>query len=177
MSQQGSDSIRSKMLPLILVAAIVVIDQITKAIIAANVPRIETSGYVINVIGDFLRIIHTRNLGIAFSLGRGLSAGFRSVLFVALPTIVLVALSVLYFRSDEFTPVQRWAVAGILGGGIGNLIDRLLREDGVVDFVDVKFFGIFGLERWPTFNVADASVVVCGILLVVGMFAQGKAEA
>ena len=52
----------------------------------------------------------------------------------------------------------------------GNIIDRIFRPQGVVDFIDVKFFGIFGLERWPTFNVADASIVVCGIILIVSFF-------
>ena len=55
----------------------------------------------------------------------------------------------------------------IVGGGLGNIIDRIFRPDGVIDFIDVKFFGIFGLNRWPTFNVADASVVVCGILMII----------
>ena len=56
---------------------------------------------------------------------------------------------------------------GIAGGGLGNLIDRFFRAEGVVDFIDIKFFGLFGLERWPTFNVADSAVVICGILLVI----------
>ncbi len=54
-----------------------------------------------------------------------------------------------------------------MGGGIGNLIDRIFRSLRVVDFISVKFYGIFGLERWPTFNIADASLVVSGILLAV----------
>ena len=74
-----------------------------------------------------------------------------------------------YVRGREITTLQRWAIAGILGGGIGNLLDRLFRPGGVVDFIDVRFFGIFGLRRWPTFNVADSSVVVCGILLVLSL--------
>ena len=42
----------------------------------------------------------------------------------------------------------------------------------MVDFIDVKFYGLFGMERWPTFNVADSAVVVCGILLVVSFLIQ-----
>jgi len=72
-----------------------------------------------------------------------------------------------YIKSEEFTGIQRWAVAGIIGGGIGNLIDRIIRTDGVVDYVSVRIFGLFGWERWPTFNIADSSVVVCSILLFV----------
>jgi signal peptidase II len=58
-------------------------------------------------------------------------------------------------------------VAGIIGGGIGNIIDRIFRPAGVVDFISVKFYGILGMERWPTFNIADSSVVVCCLLLLV----------
>jgi signal peptidase II len=71
-----------------------------------------------------------------------------------------------YFKSDEFTKLQRWAAAGIIGGGLGNIIDRIFRPAGVVDFVSVKFYGLLGFERWPTFNVADSSVVVCCIILL-----------
>ena len=162
----------SRYLPLLLTVIIIAVDQITKAFIVANVRRIEFSGFTIEVFGDFLRIIHTRNLGIAFSVGRGLPDGVRRLVFTILPAIVLVGLLAYYVRVDAFTRLQRWAVAGIIGGGLGNLIDRIFRAEGVVDFVDVKFYGIFGLDRWPTFNVADASVVVCGILLMVGLLFQ-----
>ena len=74
---------------------------------------------------------------------------------------------IVYFRNDEFSSLQRWAIAGIAGGGLGNLIDRFFRKEGVIDFIDVKFYGIFGMDRWPTFNVADAAVVLCGILLLI----------
>ena len=155
-----------------MTAIIVIIDQITKAFIVANVQRIEFSGFAIEVFGDFLRIIHTRNLGIAFSIGRGLPDGVRRLVFTILPAIVLAGLLAYYIRVDAFTRFQRWAVAGIIGGGLGNLIDRVFRREGVVDFVDVKFYGIFGFDRWPTFNVADATVVVCGILLMIGLLFQ-----
>ncbi len=162
----------SRYLPLVLTAVIIAVDQITKAFIVANVQRIEFSGFTVEVFGDFLRIIHTRNLGVAFSIGRALPDGVRRLVFTILPAIVLAGLLAYYVRVDAFTRFQRWAVAGIIGGGLGNLIDRVFRAEGVVDFVDVKFYGIFGLDRWPTFNVADASVVVCGILLMIGLLFQ-----
>jgi signal peptidase II len=63
---------------------------------------------------------------------------------------------------------------GIVGGGLGNLIDRIFRSEGVIDFIDVKWFGMakspipfLRMERWPTFNVADSAVVICGILLII----------
>jgi signal peptidase II len=162
--------------PLILVAAIVILDQITKFIIVQNVPLIYETGFMIEVIGDFLRIIHARNLGIAFSIGDSLPFWLRKTLFVAMPIGVLIVLYVSFYRSPELTRMQRWAVASILGGGIGNIIDRIFRPLGVVDFIDVRFYGLFGLERWPTFNVADSSVVVGGVLLIVSMLFAGRAE-
>ena len=65
---------------------------------------------------------------------------------------------------------------GIVGGGLGNLIDRFFRAEGVVDFIDVKFYGLFGLERWPTFNVADSAVVVCGLILVISFIVTSVKE-
>lgn len=169
--QKERTHLATRLLPFALTAAVILVDQVTKAVIVAAVPRVE-SGAIIGVIGDFFRIIHTRNLGVAFSLGRSLPEAARRLLFTLLPAVVLAGLVVYYFRSDEFTRLQRWAVAGIIGGGVGNLIDRVFRAEGVVDFLDVKFYGIFGMERWPTFNVADATVVVCGILLIVSLLFQ-----
>ena len=116
--------------------------------------------------GGIIRIIHTRNLAIAFSMGNNLPDGVRYILFTIFPVAILIGLLVYFIKGNDFTNIQRWAVAGILGGGIGNLTDRVFRPLGVVDFVDVKFFGIFGLERWPTFNVADSTVVISGLLLL-----------
>jgi len=170
---------KNRGMPLILTGVIVAVDQVIKAIIAAFWPIILTEdGYrsriIANVIGeDFLRITHVRNTAIAFSLGRDLPEALQPVLFIVLPLLVLGVLVWYYLRSNDFTGLQRWAVAGILGGGIGNLIDRIFRPDGVIDFIDFKFYGIFGFERWPTFNIADASVVVCCLLLFVSLIIIG----
>ena len=155
---------KKKLLPFILTGLVILADQITKAIIVALIP-IYTVGA--NIFGDLLRIVHVANTGVAFSLGDSMPLAIRRILFAIIPLIVIILVIVVYFRNDEFNSVQRWAICGIIGGGIGNIIDRFFRAEGVVDFIDVKFFGIFGLERWPTFNVADAAVVVCGIILIV----------
>lgn len=157
---------RRKVFPFALTFLVVLFDQVSKILIVKSVPQ-RTIGYA--AFGDFFRIIHARNPGIAFSLGQGFPEEVRQMLFILLPIAVLAALVVYYFRSDEFTDLQRWCLAGILGGGIGNLIDRIFRPGGGVDFIDVKFYGIFGLERWPTFNLADSSVVVCGVLLAASL--------
>ena len=154
--------------PFILTALIVVLDQVTKAFIVRNWPR---QGTIIKDVfdNDFLIIYHVRNTAIAFSIGDGLPQPWRFILFVIVPILVLVFLTWYYFSTTEFNQPQRWAIAGIIGGGIGNISDRILRPDGVVDFISVKFYGIFGMERWPTFNVADASVVICCMILLVTM--------
>lgn len=155
---------KKKLLPFILTGLVILADQITKAIIVALIP-VYTVGA--NIFGDLLRIVHVANTGVAFSLGDSMPLAIRRILFAIIPLIVIVLVIVVYFRNDEFNSVQRWSICGIIGGGIGNIIDRFFRAEGVIDFIDVKFFGIFGLERWPTFNVADAAVVVCGIILIV----------
>ncbi len=157
--------------PLILTFAILIADQLSKAFIVSRIPY-HTIGR--SFFGGFLRIIHTRNLAVAFSIGNNFPHAVRFILFTVIPTAVLVALLIYFLKSREFTPLQRWAVAGILGGGFGNLADRIFRPLGVVDFIDVKFYGIFGYERWPTFNIADASVVVCGILLFIAYVAEDR---
>jgi len=154
---------KERFLPLLLTGIIILIDQCSKAFIASGWPINTMIKDVFN--NDFFQIIHVRNKVIAFSLGENLPASVRPVLFIALPLLVLAVLLWYYFKTNDFTKVQRWAVAGILGGGIGNLIDRIFRPEGVVDFISVKFYGFLGFERWPTFNIADSSVVVCCLLL------------
>jgi len=152
-------------LPLILTGIIILVDQCTKAFIAAKWP---INSMIVDVFNnDFLQIYHVRNKAIAFSLGAGIPDAIKPALFVILPLLVLGVLCWYYLSSNDFTRMQRWAVAGILGGGMGNIIDRIFRSEGVVDFISVKFYGLFGFERWPTFNVADSSVVVCCILLFI----------
>jgi len=154
---------KERFLPLLLTGIIIIADQCSKAFIAAKWPINTMIKDVFN--NDFLQIIHVRNKVIAFSLGENLPVAVRPALFIALPLLVLAVLLWYYFKSDDFTQTQRWAVAGILGGGIGNLIDRIFRSEGVVDFISIKFYGFLGFERWPTFNIADSSVVVCCLLL------------
>ena len=155
---------KSKLIPLILTAAVILLDQITKILICKYIPMY-TIGAQFG--GDFLRIIHVRNTGVAFSFGAGWPDGLRRIAFSIIPIIVLGIVLSIYFKNKDFTRLQQWAICGIVGGGFGNIIDRIFRPAGVVDFIDVKFYGLFGLERWPTFNVADSAVVVCGIMLVV----------
>lgn len=160
--------------PLLLTAAIVLLDQITKFIIVKTIPYRSIGR---SFFGDFFRIIHVRNLGAAFSLGDGASPPLRIAVMIVLPAAVIIAVIVFLTRSDEVSNYQRWLLAGIAGGGIGNVFfDRIFRPLGVVDFLDVKFYGLFGLERWPTFNIADSATVVCGILLMISLLVEGRKQ-
>lgn len=153
----------NKLLPLSLTGGVILADQLTKLIAQRLLPF----GRPVRVIGDFLRLTYVTNPGIAFSIGRNLQGVGRTVVAVVLPLLVLALILYYYFFVREVTRAQRWLLAAVLGGGLGNYVDRLFRADGVVDFIDFKFYGIFGLARWPTFNVADATVVVSGIALLL----------
>jgi signal peptidase II len=164
---------KDKTLPFILTGLVVLADQLVKSFIVKHWPQ---EGTLIKDVfsNGFLYLYHVRNKAIAFSLGRNLPDSLRPFLFILVPLVVLGLLVWYYFRSEEFSALQRWALAGIVGGGLGNIIDRIFRPDGVVDFISVKFYGLLGLERWPTFNIADSSVVVCCILFLVSIFTDSK---
>lgn len=155
---------KNKLLPFALTLAVIVADQISKALIIKYIPPFTVGA---EFFGDALRLVHVSNTGVAFSLGDSMPLLMRRLLFALAPLIVIFLVIGVYFRSSDFSRLQRWAICGIIGGGFGNLIDRFFRSAGVIDFIDVKFFGIFGLARWPTFNIADAAVVVCGALLLI----------
>ena len=160
-----------KKLPFILTLGVVLIDQLTKWLVTVFIPM---NGIGASFMGGFLRIIHARNTAIAFSIGTGMSQNFKMVFFSLLPLVILGLIAFYLFKTDTLTHLQRWAACGILGGGAGNLVDRIFRPLGVVDFIDVKFYGLFGLDRWPTFNIADSAIVVCGFLLVISFLSTKK---
>lgn len=153
--------------PLLLTGLIVFLDQLTKLIIVNTISQ-NTIGSSFG--GDFFRIVHVRNLGAAFSIGSSFPSQLRIILLIVIPVIFTIAIIVFVVRSGNLSTAQRWFLAGIAGGGIGNVFfDRIFRPLGVVDFLDFKFYGLFGLERWPTFNIADMSTVICGILLLINL--------
>lgn len=159
-------------MPFVLTACILVVDQVTKLLVVKNIPQ----GTVAKrVFGDFLWICHVRNTGAAFSMGAGSSDFVRIVMLIVLPLALMCAIAwAIVAKNDLFTNVQRWFAAGILGGGLGTIADRIFRfDEGVVDFISVKFYGLFGLERWPTFNVSDSCVVVFVVLFALSVLLQG----
>jgi signal peptidase II len=160
--------------PLILSAFIIIIDQLSKNWVVNRIPE-NTVGY--SLFGGFLDIIHVTNNAVAFSLGQGLSENIRAVLFILIPIVVMayvVKIIVSKKKPFEINNFQIWVLAGFLGGGCGNLFDRIFRQFKVVDFMSNRVYGLFGLERWPTWNFADATVVVCGILMVLSIILEER---
>ena len=168
-------SLLKKLLPVLLTVFVIALDQVTKALVVKYIARSDIEPFFgqdqenasIEIFGSFLRLIHVRNPAVAFSMGASLPQNIRTILFSFLPLIVIGFVFVIYFRNKDFTQLQRWSICGILGGGLGNLIDRFFRPDGVVDFIDCYFPIFFKSKIWPTFNAADSAVVICGILFVI----------
>ncbi len=158
-----------KALPLSLTAFVVIADQLSKAWIVSTIPE-GTVAY--RLLGDFLWICHVRNDAVAFSIGAGLPEAVKAAAFIVIP-LVLMALVVASIFTDRIigkvTSFQRWCLAGIAGGGIGNLIDRVFRSFRVVDWISTDNYGWFGMERFPTYNIADAAIVISVVLLVASI--------
>ena len=144
---------RVELLVMGLTASVVLLaDQATKAAIALNL----NLGERVPIIGDLVVLWHVRNEGAAFSLFQG------GQIFFLIVTVLAFAMLIYFQRAFRGRGVALYVVLGlILGGTLGNLIDRI-RLGYVTDFISV---GIGNL-RWPTWNVADASIVV-GILALV----------
>jgi signal peptidase II len=124
-------------------AAVLALDQTTKAVVRSSIPRGGSENFFLGI-----DLVNTRNTGVAFGL---LSGG--GALVVVIIGIALVAL-VAYFASHAERPLL-WLPTGLLlGGAVGNLLDRV-RGDAVTDFID--------LPLWPPFNVADMAITV-GVL-------------
>jgi signal peptidase II len=134
-----------------LAAIVVGLDQLTKAWLMSFL----APGDSVDVVGDLLRLVHAQNNGGLFGLLRGQSVPF------ALISIVVVALIVAYHARAGANLYLSITLGLLLGGAIGNLIDRL-RLGYVVDFVDA---GI-GSVRWYTFNVADAAISFAILMLL-----------
>lgn len=147
-------------LPVLLV--VVLLDVITKAIaVATLVP----SGPSRQVIGDAVRFTLVYNPGAAFGLYLG---GYSRWIFMTLTVGALIILWRLYRQSAPDDLLRVGAIALVAAGAIGNLIDRIQSEYGVVDFIDVGF----GVHRWPTFNIADMAVSGGAFLLAYVLWGE-----
>ena len=132
-------------------AVVVALDQATKAVASSKLFLSEP----VPVLGQFVRLTLVHNTGAAF----GLFPGSR-LPFIIVSTLAISVVLYLMTREAYRGVPQRVLLGCILGGAIGNLVDRV-RLGWVVDFIDV---GV-GSARWPVFNVADSAVTVGVILL------------
>ena len=165
---------QNRYIPLILTVCVLISDQLSKAWIVANIAE-NTVGYWF--LGDFLAIVHVRNTAIAFSMGDTLPDVVKILFFIIVPVMLVLGVCVVYgSQKIELTRFHRWVLALFLGGGIGNLIDRIFRSFRVVDFISVRVYGFLGFERWPTWNIADASLVISGILLALSLIFERPAN-
>lgn len=137
---------------LALAATVFILDQVTKAWLVTILPA---EGQRLSVVGDVVRLVNSRNSGALFGLFK------EQALLFGLVSIGVVALVAWYHGSAGRNTVLSVALGLLLGGALGNLLDRL-RLGYVVDFVDAGL----GDLRFYTFNVAD-SAITCAILLLL----------
>jgi signal peptidase II len=145
-----------------LAAAVVVADQLSKAWIVSTLPP----GASLSIVGDLLRLVHGQNSGALFGLFRD------NALLFGLVSILVVGLIVIYHGRSGRSLYLSVTLGFLLGGAIGNMIDRL-RIGYVVDFVDA---GI-GTLRFYTFNVADSAISLAVLLLLLVAFRPSLADA
>ena len=134
-----------------IAGGVVVADQVTKALVLSRLPLYRT----VEVLPGFFNLTHLRNPGGAFGFLAGGGGGLRVAFFLA-GSLLAVALLGYFYR--KLPPTHPWLGGGlclILGGAVGNLIDRL-RFKAVVDFLDV----FVGDLHWPAFNVADSAITI-----------------
>ena len=137
---------------------VVIIDQLTKIWVKNNFSLFESR----NIIGDFLRFSYVENPGIAF----GIRIGNLKVLVTVISIAIATYLAFLLYNSKHLEYLEKFSLSLILGGAVGNLIDRILiyvpnsTYNGVIDFIDV---GVSG-HRWYIFNIADSAVTM-GIII------------
>ncbi len=147
-----------------IVLAVTLLDFITKAwaadrLVPRHVPH--------PILGDFLRFTLAYNPGAAFGMHLGPASRW---IFAVLSVIIVV---VLLRSTADLTRSSRLAAIGVpvvIGGAIGNLLDRIRFRDGVVDFIDI---GVGNVRFW-TFNVADSAVTVGAACLVLALWRQDQ---
>jgi signal peptidase II len=146
----------------VIAGSIVFIDQITKAIILQSLPLYRS----IPVIPQFFDITHIQNSGGAFGLLAGQQSTVRNLVFISISLLAMGFVLYLYITTPSTHTVLAVGFALILGGAVGNLIDRI-RFGSVVDFLDFYI----GNLHWPAFNVADSAITVgIGIFLFYIVF-------
>jgi len=143
------------------VAFLVAADQLTKHVITGRI----FPGEVVTAVPRLVNFTNNHNTGGAFSLFPG-----RPIVFTLLSTAAIVLLGYLFVKLEGRTGAS-WAAASVMGGALGNLIDRF-RLGYVIDFVDAHW----GVWHWYIFNVADAAISVGALALFVFTLAEERSR-
>ncbi len=142
-----------------LITAVVIFwDQLSKIIVRSTMEV----GEIVPVLGNYFRIWHVTNTGAAFSMSTG-SVSLDRWILTAVGVIASGLIVYLLIKQEDAVP--KTCLALILGGALGNLIDRVI-YGRVTDFLDSDFPD-FIMERWPVFNVADSSIVIAITIYVI----------
>jgi signal peptidase II len=156
---------RNYRLLLITIGIVVLCDQISKLYVDAVMWPHQS----ITVIENYFDITYVRNPGGAFGLFAQADRGIVRPLLLGLSAVAVVVIILMYRSTPSDRIVVRLALSLIMGGAIGNLIDRL-RYDEVIDFLDVHWYHY----HWPAFNIADAAISV-GVAILCWDLLFGKA--
>jgi signal peptidase II len=152
---------------LLVAAGVVVADQITKRMVARMIELHDSH----EIVPGLASLTHVRNRGAAFGFLSNADLPYQSVLFSVLSLVALVAIAAYAFKLPA---TQRWtqvALALIMGGAVGNLIDRMA-HGFVIDFVDVYWRA----HHWPAFNVADSCISIGVVMLVLELLRPNESE-
>ncbi len=148
-----------------ILVSVLSLDIVTKYLVQRNLLVYEQR----DIIGEYLRLTYIHNTGAAFGISLG---PYSREIFLVLSLVALVALAMMYYYTPLQDRMRLASIALICAGAIGNLIDRVRSERGVVDFLDV---GV-GSVRWPVFNVADMAVTAGAVILALSLWKEEKRE-
>jgi signal peptidase II len=139
-----------------LISFLIIFDQITKGLVQDQIQY----GHIIEVIPGFFNLTHIHNSGAAFGFGSGFEIYLRKLLFLFLPVLACLWLIYLIFKTLKNQILLVLSYSFILGGAVGNLIDRFA-YGYVVDFLQFYYNNAY----FPAFNVADSAITVGAVLL------------
>jgi signal peptidase II len=144
---------------------VLVLDQITKVLVERTMSLHQS----IEIVPNFAHLTFLRNTGAAFGFLAGARSSLRIIFFALISS---VAIGCIVYLIRGLRPRQKALLVSlslILGGAIGNLIDRL-RLGEVIDFIDLHWYDI----HWPAFNVADSAISIGVVLLLIQMLRKGS---
>ena len=156
---------RLRSLDVWIIGLIVVLDQATKLAVRELVPLYEK----VHVVPGLLDLTHVQNTGAAFGILNASDFRFKGLMMTIIAAVALVAIAMYAAQLATHERIARTGLVLILGGALGNLVDRALFGH-VVDFVDVYW----GAAHFWAFNVADASITVGAALVILEMLGLGR---